>query len=45
MNLDLKTDVVTCPRCGVPTAEVIYVVEMDGEYLFCQCGVFRILSQ
>ena len=44
MNLDVPNQEIECPRCGFYAAEVIYQAHFDAEYLFCNCGVFKILS-
>lgn len=45
MTLSKKmSEEVECLRCGFYGATVIYLVELDAEYMFCNCGVFRVLE-
>ena len=42
MNLIRPKNETECFRCGFYAAEIIYVIDLDTEYLFCNCGVFKV---
>ena len=44
MNIVRPKNETECLRCGFYAAEIIYVVDLDNEFLFCNCGVFKVVE-
>ena len=44
MMRENKSEEIECLRCGFYGAHIIYLVELKKEYMFCNCGVYRVVD-